>query len=805
MLSTIIGFILGSFVTYSILEGQFYIWIQYIIRNRYLFGRFLVKKRLLFMNSGDNPTKPITSSSAYYGSSSKNAITRSGSILTQLIDQLWNYLSCHLSQLMKETLEPVFNELLSKTPLLSTLHFIKIDLGNIPLRLDNIIIHPMNYTNNSIQIDVDIIWDGLCDIRLKATSIPSVGIRHIKFSGRLCILLKPIQGKRPIIHSIQYTFINTPNIDLVFTGLAFIADYRFIKIAIKKCIYYVLNQYIVLPNRMLFCLNDQQSDNYRQFKPFYNNIYEKPLGILRLSLLNGYGFQIQKHWIRPNDIVDVYCTIKMGNIQYKSSIIYNNLNPIWNELYDYIFYDYNQLILFHVYDKDNSYTLDHDDYLGHTQITIRELMNTLSSHQSKELQLLTTDDILTGSYIRISGIVSSLTTSCLDSIRLGSEKSHHDYDHHDVIQSNNKQQSSNNDMQHLRQRKKDFNHNIIATKKKIRYHRKLIYNDDSPYYNGLIIVIVSRVLNIPIHPITDTNCFVEVMMTFDDNNSDSNDNKDLHHNIVPSRKFYTNSVLYDSRKGIDCINPLYDKAFTIPLLSSDEISSSSSNMNITFSLYWNKNKKTSKKTKKSILLGSHSVPYSQLFDAPNHTITDMKAIDDKGTSIEYQIILNGLTTTIHHNNDNDKIEMINTTSLLLSKSYSYDCFSICLTIQSGYGFQLQKLRYRVRNDIPDCYVKVQCGPTNLHPIWRTTTIKNDCNPIWDESKIYNDIDYDMTIQLYVYDEDIGILDHHDDYLGSACISVGTLLRINDNKTEIELLDDKGNGTTTFIIIQCVKI
>lgn len=55
---------------------------------------------------------------------------------------------------------------------LNTLHFVKIDLGHVPVHLDKVNVHTTE--NNGIKLDLDLTWDGACDIELDGKMTPKI-------------------------------------------------------------------------------------------------------------------------------------------------------------------------------------------------------------------------------------------------------------------------------------------------------------------------------------------------------------------------------------------------------------------------------------------------------------------------------------------------------------------------------------------------------------------------------------------------------------------------------------------------------
>lgn len=55
---------------------------------------------------------------------------------------------------------------------LAKLHFSKLDLGNVPLQLSRVDVNKTEY--QGIKLDMDLIWDGKCDIELGGHMIPTL-------------------------------------------------------------------------------------------------------------------------------------------------------------------------------------------------------------------------------------------------------------------------------------------------------------------------------------------------------------------------------------------------------------------------------------------------------------------------------------------------------------------------------------------------------------------------------------------------------------------------------------------------------
>ncbi|KAL7859381.1 hypothetical protein SRHO_G00145280 [Serrasalmus rhombeus] len=69
---------------------------------------------------------------------------------------------------------------------------------------------------------------------------------------------------------------------------------------------------------------------------------------------------------------DPYVKIRVGGLTFKSRVIKENLNPVWNELYEVILTQLpGQEVQFDLYDKD----MDQDDFLGRFKLSLSDLIS----------------------------------------------------------------------------------------------------------------------------------------------------------------------------------------------------------------------------------------------------------------------------------------------------------------------------------------------------------------------------------------------------------------------------------------------
>lgn len=221
--------------------------------------------------------------------------------LTCLIRELWPHLNVALCEMIRETVEPTLAESLPSP--MNTLKFTKLNLGKSPPKIENLVVHDNDEQANPddpVQFDFDLVWKSGrgCNITLKTASYGlTLGVEKFALTGHMTFLAHP-SDEIPCVSSLQYAFINTPSMNLDFTGLAELADIKSIKRIVIDSILSTLNEMMVLPHRSLYKMDYACS---------LMDVYRPPIGIARVTLLSGRGFQVEKRMLRSDDIPDVYC------------------------------------------------------------------------------------------------------------------------------------------------------------------------------------------------------------------------------------------------------------------------------------------------------------------------------------------------------------------------------------------------------------------------------------------------------------------------------------------------------------------
>lgn len=90
--------------------------------------------------------------------------------LNDIVEQLWPNICVAGAKILKDVVEPILATTLPGP--LSSLRFVKLDLGHVPIRFANVDVHKT--ANDGIKLDMDVSWEGICDIELDGTRVPKI-------------------------------------------------------------------------------------------------------------------------------------------------------------------------------------------------------------------------------------------------------------------------------------------------------------------------------------------------------------------------------------------------------------------------------------------------------------------------------------------------------------------------------------------------------------------------------------------------------------------------------------------------------
>lgn len=115
--------------------------------------------------------------------------------LNDLVAQLWPNINVAGCRMVKEIVEPMFASMLPGP--LASLHFTKLDLGLVPLKVSEVDV--IRTENGGVSIGMDVSWHSNSDFQLDGSMVPELGIKTVHLTGRLSVLLAPLTNVLPCV------------------------------------------------------------------------------------------------------------------------------------------------------------------------------------------------------------------------------------------------------------------------------------------------------------------------------------------------------------------------------------------------------------------------------------------------------------------------------------------------------------------------------------------------------------------------------------------------------------------------------
>uniref|UniRef100_A0A671NNC8 Extended synaptotagmin-2-like n=1 Tax=Sinocyclocheilus anshuiensis TaxID=1608454 RepID=A0A671NNC8_9TELE len=282
--------------------------------------------------------------------------------LNKTVKQMWPYVCQFVEKLFKETIEPAIKEANAH---LSTFGFIKIDLGDQPLRINGVKVYSENMDKRQIIMDLQISFVGNTEIDVDVKRYYCrAGIKSIQLHGVLRVILEPLLGSMPLVGALSLFFLKKPLLDINWTGLTNILDIPGLNGFSDHMIQDIISTYMVLPNRITVPLIDEVELAQLRFP--------MPKGVLRIHFLEAQNLEVKDTYLGGliKGKSDPYGMLLVSNQLFRSKTIKECLHPKWNEVYEALVYEHSgQHLEIELFDEDP----DKDDFLGSLIIDLSEL------------------------------------------------------------------------------------------------------------------------------------------------------------------------------------------------------------------------------------------------------------------------------------------------------------------------------------------------------------------------------------------------------------------------------------------------
>ncbi|ELK16701.1 Extended synaptotagmin-3 [Pteropus alecto] len=275
----------------------------------------------------------------------------------KIISQTWPFLSMIMENKFREKLEPKIRE---KSVCLRTFTFTKLYFGQKVSAVSERAAWACR-TVSSLSCPL-FRYIGDCEISVELQKMQA-GVNGIQLQGTLRIILDPLLVDKPFVGAVTLFFLQKPHLQINWTGLTNLLDAPGINEVSDSLLEDLIAAHLVLPNRVTVPV--------KKGLDVTNLRFPLPCGVIRVYLLEAEKLAQMDHFLGIQGKSDPYAKVSIGLQHFRSKTIYKNLNPTWNEVFEFIVYEVpGQDLEVDLYDEDSN----RDDFLGSLQICLGDVM-----------------------------------------------------------------------------------------------------------------------------------------------------------------------------------------------------------------------------------------------------------------------------------------------------------------------------------------------------------------------------------------------------------------------------------------------
>lgn len=275
--------------------------------------------------------------------------------------KLWPYINEAASDLIRTSVEPVLEQY--KSVVLSSLKFSKLTLGTVAPQFTGVSI--VEDDGSGITMELELQWDGnpniVLDIRTKLGVALPIQVKNIGFTGVFRLIFKPLVEEFPCFGAVCYSLREKKKLDFTLKVVGGdLSSIPGVSGAIEETIRNAIEDTLTWPVRKVVPILPGD----------YSDLELKPEGVLEVKLVQARGLT-NKDLIGKSDPFAVVYIRPLPDRMKRSKTINNDLNPIWNEHFEFIVEDAStQNLILKVYDDEG---VQASELIGCAQVRLKDL------------------------------------------------------------------------------------------------------------------------------------------------------------------------------------------------------------------------------------------------------------------------------------------------------------------------------------------------------------------------------------------------------------------------------------------------
>ncbi|KAF3447091.1 hypothetical protein FNV43_RR12271 [Rhamnella rubrinervis] len=284
--------------------------------------------------------------------------------LNSHLDKIWPYVDEAASELIRNNVEPILEQY--RPVVLSSLKFSKLTLGTVAPQFTGVSIVDEESNSGAVTMELEMQWDGNPNIVLDVKTRVGVGlpiqVKNIGFTGVFRLIFKPLVDEFPCFGAVSYSLREKKKLDFKLKIIGGdISSIPAISDAIEETIRDALEDSITWPVRKIVPILPGD----------YSDLELKPVGTLEVKLVQAKNLT-NKDLVGKSDPYAVLYIRPLRDRMKTSKTISNQLNPIWNEHFEFIVEDVStQHLTVRIFDDEG---VQASELIGCAHVALKDLV-----------------------------------------------------------------------------------------------------------------------------------------------------------------------------------------------------------------------------------------------------------------------------------------------------------------------------------------------------------------------------------------------------------------------------------------------
>ncbi|KAK7283096.1 hypothetical protein RIF29_12375 [Crotalaria pallida] len=283
--------------------------------------------------------------------------------LNSHLEKIWPYVNEAASDLIRSNVEPILEQY--KPVVLSALTFSKLTLGTVAPQFTGISIVEEDSGPDGVTMEFEMQWDGnpniVLDIKTRVGVSLPVQVKNIGFTGVFRLIFKPLVDEFPGFGAVCFSLREKKDLDFTLKVIGGdLSSLPGVSDAIEETIRDAIEDSITWPVRKIIPILPGD----------YSNLELKPVGTLDVKLVQAKEL-LNKDMIGKSDPFAVLFVRPLRDRTKTSKTINNQLNPVWNEHFEFTIEDAStQHLTIRIFDDEG---LQASQLIGCAQVSLKDL------------------------------------------------------------------------------------------------------------------------------------------------------------------------------------------------------------------------------------------------------------------------------------------------------------------------------------------------------------------------------------------------------------------------------------------------